>query len=222
MGSTVHGGVVEMKLQSALHSNRAQFRILKQKPNALRSQSQRGFSIIEVLVAVLILGVGLLGVAGMQLLSQQSDFEARQRAQAAFLANVIVERMIANASSRGDYNGQEVGGGVVDRPRANCLTDQCSPNQSVQYDLWSWESALDGAAVLRDGEEVGGLIAPTGCISVDQGRVTVTVAWRGQQVLAGNQALACGLNSDRYASTEGEGGSLRRTLSISAYIVGDA
>ena len=181
-------------------------------------QSQQGFSIIEVLVSVLILGVGLLGVAGMQLMSQQSDFEARQRAQAAFLANVIVERMKANASSVEQYHNQTVGGGVVDEPGSNCLTAQCSPSQAAQYDLWSWESALDGFSVLRDDEKVGGLIEPTGCISVNEGRVIVTVAWRGQQAIAGNEAMACGLNSNRYASHDDSNESYRRTLSVSAYI----
>ena len=71
---------------------------------------------------------------------------------------------------------------------------------------------------MRDDEKVGGLIEPTGCISVNEGRVTVTVAWRGQQAIAGNEAMACGLNSNRYASHDDGNESYRRTLSVSAYI----
>src|SRR5690554_8125018 len=54
-------------------------------------QSQRGFSLIEVLVAVLILGIGLLGAAALQLLSLQNINNAELRTQATLFAQELSE-----------------------------------------------------------------------------------------------------------------------------------
>jgi type IV pilus assembly protein PilV len=65
----------------------------------------RGFTLIETLVAVLVLSIGLLGIAALQLTSLQSNSTATQRSQATFLAYDIVDRMRANRRSAeaGDY-----------------------------------------------------------------------------------------------------------------------
>ncbi|MCB1915256.1 MAG: type IV pilus modification protein PilV [Rhodocyclaceae bacterium] len=67
---------------------------------------QRGTSLIEVLVAVLVLAVGLLGVAGMQVSALRNNQAAYERSVATFLASSIAERMAANrnAAIDGDYN----------------------------------------------------------------------------------------------------------------------
>jgi type IV pilus assembly protein PilV len=66
----------------------------------------RGFTLIETLVAVLVLSIGLLGIAALQLTSLQSNSTATQRSQATFLAYDIVDRMRANKRQAvaGDYN----------------------------------------------------------------------------------------------------------------------
>lgn len=60
---------------------------------------QRGFTMIEVLVAVLILAIGLLGVAGVQLLSMQQTSNANKRSVATLYAQDLAERMRANGDS---------------------------------------------------------------------------------------------------------------------------
>ena len=70
--------------------------------NMRRSQKySQGFSLIEVLVAVLIVGVGILGVAGMQVVSLQQNRNVLLRDQALQAANDILDRMRAN--DRMDY-----------------------------------------------------------------------------------------------------------------------
>ncbi|WPC04406.1 type IV pilus modification protein PilV [Pseudomonas benzenivorans] len=63
--------------------------------NAMNKRS-RGFTLIEVMVAVVVLAVGLLGMASLMVRSQQSNEGAYSRSQASILAYDIIERMRAN------------------------------------------------------------------------------------------------------------------------------
>lgn len=67
---------------------------------------QRGATLIEVLVAIVILSVGLLGLAGLQTISVQSNYSAYYRSQASILAADITDRMRANRKPAlaGAYN----------------------------------------------------------------------------------------------------------------------
>ena len=58
-----------------------------------RGRSQGGFTLIEVLVAVLVLLVGMLGVVGMQMLSFQANQGAYFRSQAVYIASEILDAM---------------------------------------------------------------------------------------------------------------------------------
>ena len=61
--------------------------------NKQMSQQQSGFTMIEMLVALVILSVGLLGVAALQTRGQQFNYEAYIHTQATFLAYDLTDRM---------------------------------------------------------------------------------------------------------------------------------
>lgn len=67
---------------------------------------QRGVSLIEVMMAVLIFSIGLLGLAGLMVMATRSNHAAYLRTQVTFLANNMANRMSANPTGvwRGDYN----------------------------------------------------------------------------------------------------------------------
>lgn len=67
--------------------------------NAIRVKSQQGATLIEVLVAVVILSIGLLGLAGLQATSVQSNYSAYYRSQATLLAYDLGDRMRANRTA---------------------------------------------------------------------------------------------------------------------------
>jgi type IV pilus assembly protein PilV len=71
-----------------------------------RSRRDRGFTLIEALVALLVLSIGLLGVAALQLTSLRSNHSSSLRSQATLLAYDIVDRMRANqnAAMAGSYD----------------------------------------------------------------------------------------------------------------------
>lgn len=62
------------------------------------SKHQPGFSMIEVLVAVLVLAIGLLGIAAVQTAALKNNNSALQRSQATMLAYFMMDAMRANRS----------------------------------------------------------------------------------------------------------------------------
>ncbi len=99
---------------------------------------QTGFSLIEVMIAVLLFSVGLLGVAGLLVIATGADHGAYQRTQVAYLAQNMADRMSANQI--GVWNGTYNGNYPVSLTQ-NCDTG-CAPNQLAQYDQIQWSNQL--------------------------------------------------------------------------------
>ncbi len=107
-------------------------------PNTLTTQ--RGFTLVEVLVAFLILSVGLIGLAGLQLTGVKNTREAYYRTQATVLAADIMDRMRANLGgvSDKDYDAKTSGTAT-----AGCLADAgCTSAQMAAHDLFEWRQAV--------------------------------------------------------------------------------
>ncbi|HFD80827.1 MAG TPA: type IV pilus modification protein PilV [Gammaproteobacteria bacterium] len=90
---------------------------------------QRGFTLIEVLVAVIVLSIGLLGLAGLQATGLKNNHSAYLRSQAVTYAYDITDRMRANRNSAigGNYNfvaGNAIpsGSGIAQSDLAEWLT----------------------------------------------------------------------------------------------------
>jgi type IV pilus assembly protein PilV len=72
--------------------------------------AQSGFTLIEVMVAVLIFSFGILGLVGMQASAIKMSTDAQQRAEATFLADQLLARMlISDPASVADFNHNPVG-----------------------------------------------------------------------------------------------------------------
>lgn len=72
----------------------------------LRQHPERGFTLTEILVTLVIISVGLLGVAGLHSMSLRNNFDALIRSHASALADEIADRMRTNRTRAlaGDYN----------------------------------------------------------------------------------------------------------------------
>lgn len=155
----------------------------ERNPPALR---EAGVGLVEILVTVLILAIGLLGIAGVQFMSKRANFEAVQRTTAAHLANDILERMRSNPVTLYDYsvNAALLGNGSI-------ATDLATTDV-VMHDLWEWERAIDGAAETTGANNTGGLVSPSACIYTTvpvaavnkSGQYMVTIVWRGTAKLS--------------------------------------
>jgi type IV pilus assembly protein PilV len=127
---------------------------------------QKGATMIEVLVAIIILAVGLLGLAGLQRVSIQSNYSAYYRSQATLLASDLIDRMRANrtAAKAGSYDRTSTA--------VQCNTNLSPTGTIANSDITQWLNTI--ACTLPSG---------TGSVSRTGDLFTVSINWddtRGQ------------------------------------------
>jgi type IV pilus assembly protein PilV len=153
----------------------------------LSRTGHQGFSLVEVLVALLVLSIGLLGLAALQTTSLQYNTGSYFRTQATLLAYDIIDRMRANLGAVANSGSPD--GGVYDVPDAtsigskvssydscigstcNCNTASCSSNNLAIYDIGNWYYRT--VATLPNAQTT----PPT--INIDaNGQATITMRWK--------------------------------------------
>ena len=166
-----------------------------------------GFSLIEIMVTVVILMVGLLGLAGLQGRALTAQMESYQRSQALILLRDMADRISANRGFADSYVGN------LDMTACPDLV----AGSSVATDRNEWCNALLGAAeTSTGGTNVGAMIGARGCITKTSptpsgltGQYVVQVAWQGLNSPAAPPAsLACG--AGQYGTDE----SKRRVIAL--------
>lgn len=143
--------------------------------------TQKGFTLIEILVAVVVLSIGLLGLAGLQARSLQFNKSAEQRSQATILAYDIIDRMRANRTLA-EAGAYDIALGTGPSGTVNCESGTCSTANLVAYDQNQWLCLLgnwDTSAACGNFGIEGLLLEGDGSIvSTGVGNVvTVTIRW---------------------------------------------
>jgi type IV pilus assembly protein PilV len=153
-----------------------------------KRSSVSGFTLIEVLISLLIVTLGLLGLAGMQAVAQRAEMDSYQRAQALVLLQDMVDRINSNRKVAGCYAFTPAAGTVYAGAGATaptCTGAYGSAQQRAQAnaDMLAWHNLLTGAAEALSGNQVGAMVGARGCVILD---TTVTpnvyrvqVAWQG-------------------------------------------
>ena len=150
----------------------------------MRRNPQFGVTLIEVLVAVIVTVIGLLGMVALQMRAYGTEAESYQRAQAAVLLEDMANRIRANSASAADYVADGIGVGPA---------DTCEDAVTVaQQDLCEWANLLRGAAETDGANNVGAMANGRSCITNPSPSLfVVTVAWEGS-VPGSAPAAACG------------------------------
>lgn len=150
--------------------------------------AQTGATMIEILVTIMVLTLGLLGLAALQTRLQISEMESYQRAQALILLDDMANRIATNRGAAASY--------VTSSPLGTGMTCPTTTSTRQQRDSAEWCAALQGAAETSGGSRVGAMVGGRGCVqSLGSDRYMVTVAWQGlAPVSAPPASVTCGQN----------------------------
>jgi type IV pilus assembly protein PilV len=159
----------------------------------------RGFSLIEVMVAVLVISIGLLGIAKMQALALSSTGSARLRSLAALEASSLASTMGADRTywlatpAAGAHFTVTVQGTAITSPDTTLTATQscvngvvCTVAQMASFDLQNWVANLS-TLIPNEGATVDCFLptaaSPTTC--------TITITW-SENLVASNAQEAGG------------------------------
>jgi type IV pilus assembly protein PilV len=150
----------------------------------MKQVRQSGVTLIEVLVAVIVTVIGLLGMVALQMRAYANEAESYQRAQAAILLEDIANRIRANGENAADYVAADIGVGAA---------EVCEGAVTLaEQDLCEWGNLLRGATEADDGNNIGAMTAGRSCITNPAPSVyAITVAWEGA-VPSSAPASTCG------------------------------
>ena len=132
----------------------------------------RGFSIVEAMVALVVMSVGMLGIAGLYVASLKAGRTAILRTQAVNLASDIADRIRANRTARTAYDTATVAPCSV--PGGGATIAETTARNRAATDTCQWIAAVQG--VLPAGNGIIAFVAgvPAGMPNV----YVVTVSWQ--------------------------------------------
>lgn len=151
---------------------------------------RRGFSLLEVLIALLIFSLGLLGLAALQAYSVKANQSAHLRSQATALANMMMDNIRANRASVASYysNAYEA---------YDCATAPAD-TPIATHDLQAWRQQINCA--LPEGR---GAVAP-----IDDNQVAVCIRWSDARWESedGSADGDCVTDAETFGASAAEGG----------------
>lgn len=150
----------------------------------------RGTSMLEILITILILTVGMLGLAALQGKAFTSELESYQRGQALILLQDIYSRMEGNMGDAASYiTASAQGTGATDEAVCTDLLTRAAIDQC------EWSKALKGSSETKGGSTQGAMINGRGCVATTETNVyLISVVWQGLNATAA-PATACGKDS---------------------------
>ncbi|KTD45151.1 type IV pilus modification protein PilV [Legionella quateirensis] len=149
----------------------------------LRTNSrQKGMTLLEVLVSVVLFAIGLLGIASMLMLSNKANNSSYAKLQAVQSVYDIFDRIRANSQAAidGNYNISNIGSNglptSVSTPSVMCNSATCTPTQMATYDTWYWLTKDVSKLPSGSGSITSALSGVAGNTVI-----TVTVQWDDSQ-----------------------------------------
>lgn len=137
---------------------------------------QAGVGLVEVLIAMLVMAIGLLGIAGMQSSSIKMNTSSMMRSQASILTASLLESIRTNPSS-----AYVTGFDSFTAPAKDCNLATCTPAEMAVYDVARWKCSLgahNAQTACASGFTIqGNLPDGKGSITRTGNSYTVSVRW---------------------------------------------
>ena len=127
----------------------------------IKKQSQRGVTLVEAMIALLVISIGLLGIASLQLTAMNQNTSALNHSQAVWIAYNMSDRIRANISEFQNYNGIDTDNGYAQ----DCVNNPCSTLDMVTADAADWTNMVQN------------LPGGRGMVNLNAGVLTVSVMW---------------------------------------------
>ena len=142
---------------------------MRNRIHPLQAPTMSGFSIVEAMVALLVLSIGMLGIAGLYVTTLRASGSALYRTHAVNLAADMADRIRANPNAGNAYAGAGadnscVGGGV-----------DCSTAQLAADDVFTWQAEI--ATVLPDDGDPATVQGTVTVAGANPRTYTITVSW---------------------------------------------
>ena len=134
-----------------------------------KQSNQKGFSLIEILVTMIILAVGLLGLASLQAMSLKNVNNTQFRTLATIYAYDMAERMRSNKQgvTGGNYDS-------VDGDESDPSCTGCSVSAMAQLDAFEWNT------MIKQNANAGGLPSGVGTVTKNGSLYDIKVTWTEQ------------------------------------------
>jgi len=163
----------------------------------MSKSEQTGFSLVEVLIAVFVLALGVIGVAGMQLTAMRTSQQSAFQTNAVELATEMGDEMRANDQQMQlpdgsnpflnvDYQSQS---GAPASAHATCYSRaaNCSGEELAAFDINEWEQRIKAslpvsrAKICRDGRPWDGEAKSlTWDCDSSSGNIVIKIGWRAR------------------------------------------
>ncbi len=166
-------------------------------PERHRPHNARGISLIEALVTLVVISIGMLGIAALYVESLKASNTAMGRTRAVTLASDMADRIRSNPAGAQSYQVDTTAASA--NAPFNCAQTaaaaalDCTPVQLAAYDIWQWKTLIGNSSDASAARL--GLPAATGLIvrdtSTDPNTFMITVSWADKQdALSYSLALA--------------------------------
>jgi type IV pilus assembly protein PilV len=150
-----------------------------------KKDSQKGFTLLEVLIALLVLSIGLLGLAGLEIFGLKYNFQSYERTQATLLITEMADRMRANPEGVRANAYDAVAIAAAAPASVNCADpaiDCSSGTVLADYDIAQWKTGLSAPKMLAQGQ--GGItrLATTLVSGIPIFLFEIEVRWMEDQI----------------------------------------
>ena len=167
-------------MRIAPHLSHISHRGRGRQTTATQSPWQRGISLIESLVAIVVMALGLLGILGVQMRTLADTQTGVRRAHAIRLIEDLSERIKSQPNALGNlgsYARTWDAAGALDTA-TDCKTNACTPANMVTYDLNRWLESVRAAMPLGDAT----VFLPKDNSTTDPRQLGVMISWRESEV----------------------------------------